>query len=73
MKTYGEVAFLTSPRDGGEWSGSRPGRFTPGERTLGTPWIGSQMGPRASLDAVENTKILHLSGIEPCRNTYWAG
>jgi hypothetical protein len=29
----------TSALDGGEWSASRPGRFTPGERTPGTHWI----------------------------------
>jgi hypothetical protein len=45
MKTYGrvEVQFhtvLTSAVDGGEWSASRPGRFTPGESAPGTHWIG---------------------------------
>jgi hypothetical protein len=39
MKTYGGVdvqieAFLTSALAGGEWSVSRPGHFTPGERAL---------------------------------------
>jgi hypothetical protein len=33
-------AFLTSSQDGEEWSVSRPGRFTPRERTLDTCWIG---------------------------------
>jgi hypothetical protein len=28
--------FLTSALQGGEWSASRPGRFTPGERVLST-------------------------------------
>jgi hypothetical protein len=37
MKTYEGVetqlyAFLTSALDGGEWSASRPGGFTPGEK-----------------------------------------
>jgi hypothetical protein len=37
MKAYGRVdveihIFLTSALAGGEWSASRPGRFTPGER-----------------------------------------
>jgi hypothetical protein len=27
--------FLTSALDGGEWSASRTGRFTPGEMALG--------------------------------------
>jgi hypothetical protein len=37
MKTYGGIdpPFLTSTLDGGEWSNSRPGRFTPGERAPG--------------------------------------
>jgi len=29
--------FLTSALDGGEWSASRAGRFTPGEMALGAP------------------------------------
>jgi hypothetical protein len=49
MKTYGGVevyvhVFLTSALVGGEWSASRPGRFTPGkgaryplDRRLGMP------------------------------------
>jgi hypothetical protein len=44
MKAYGEVdvqihIFLTSVLDGGEWSASRPDRFTPGEGAQGTYWI----------------------------------
>jgi hypothetical protein len=50
-------AFLTSALDEGEWSASRPGRFTPRERALGTHWIGGWLGPRAVLDAVVNRKI----------------
>jgi hypothetical protein len=57
MKTYGEVevylhAFLSSALDGGEWSASRPGRFTPRERAPGTHCIGGWVGPRAVLEAV---------------------
>jgi hypothetical protein len=68
MKEYGVVevqfdAFLTSALDGGEWSASHPGRFTPRERAPGTHWIGGWMGPRAGLDAVVNRKIP-----SPCRN-----
>jgi hypothetical protein len=37
--------FLTSALAGGEWSPSRPCRFTPS-----THWIGCWVGPRASLD-----------------------
>jgi hypothetical protein len=55
MKAYWGVevylhVFLTSVPDGGEWSASRPGRFTPGEKAAGTHWIGGWVGPRAGLD-----------------------
>jgi hypothetical protein len=45
--------FFTPALHGGEWSTSRPGRFTPGERVPGTHWIGGLVGPRAGLDVVE--------------------
>jgi len=32
--------FLIWTLDGGEWSASRPGRFTPRERASGARWIG---------------------------------
>jgi hypothetical protein len=51
--------FLTSALVGGEWSASRPGRFTPG-----THWIGGWVGPRTGLDGVEMREILTLSGLE---------
>jgi hypothetical protein len=62
MKTYGGVdvwahVSLTSALVGGEWSASRPGRFTPGKRALGTHWIG-RVGPRAGLDDMEKWKFL---------------
>jgi hypothetical protein len=56
--------FLTSALVGGEWSASRPGRFTPGERAPGTHWIGGWVGPRAGLDDVEKRKFLTLPGLE---------
>jgi hypothetical protein len=37
---YSSAHSLTSAVDGGEWSASRPGRFTPRERAPGTHWIG---------------------------------
>jgi hypothetical protein len=57
MKTYWGVevwlyTFLTSALDGGEWSASQPGRFTPNERAPGTHCIGGWVGPRAVLDTV---------------------
>jgi hypothetical protein len=53
-------AFLTSALDGGEWSASRPGRFTPRERAPGTHWIGGRVGSRAVLDTVVKRKIPSL-------------
>jgi hypothetical protein len=49
--------FLTLAYDGGEWSASCPGHFTPRERVPGTRWIGGWEGPRASLDMVVMRKI----------------
>jgi hypothetical protein len=62
-KMYGVVeawfhSFLISALGGGEWSVSRPGRFTPGVH-----WIGGCVGPRADMDAAKN--ILPLLEIEP--------
>jgi hypothetical protein len=55
--------FLTSALVGGEWSDSRPGRFTPGEISLGTHWIGLWVGPEAGLDDVKRN-FLTLPGLE---------
>jgi hypothetical protein len=48
---------LTSALDGGEWSASRSGRFTPRERARGTHWIGDWVGLRAVLGVVVDRKI----------------
>jgi hypothetical protein len=61
MKAYGGVdvyihIFLTSTLVGGEWSASRTGRFTPGERTTGTHWW---VGPRAGLDDVKRKFLIY--------------
>jgi hypothetical protein len=58
-------SFLSSALDGGKWSASRPGRFTPRERAPGTHWIGAWVGPTAGLDFVEKRKMLH------CREPNW--
>jgi hypothetical protein len=55
MKAYGGVdvkihIFLTSKPVGGEWSASRPGRFTLVETALGTHWIRGWVDPRVGLD-----------------------
>jgi hypothetical protein len=55
--------FLTSALVGGEWSASRTGHLTTGERTPGTHYLGSWVGPREGLDDVE--KILDLPTLEP--------
>jgi hypothetical protein len=69
MKTYWGMeiylhAFLTSALDGGEWWASRPVRFTPKKRALGTHWIGGWADPSAGLDAVVKRKIP-----SPCRDS----
>jgi len=65
---YNSTHSLTLVLDGGEWSPSRPGRFTPKERAPGTHWIGGWTGPRAVLDAGGEEKknpVITLPGIEP--------
>jgi hypothetical protein len=53
------------PRIGeGEWSASRPCRFTSGEITSGTHWIEGSVDPRAGLDGVEKRKFWTLAGLE---------
>jgi hypothetical protein len=54
---YSSTHSLTSVLDGGEWSVSQPGRFTPREKAPGTHWIGGWVGSRAGLDAVVKRKI----------------
>jgi hypothetical protein len=56
--------FLTSALVGGEWSASRPGRFTPEERAPGTHWIGGWVDLRAGQDDLEKIKFLTLPGLE---------
>jgi hypothetical protein len=58
------LATISSALVGGEWSASRPGRFTLGERAPGTHCIGSWVGPRDGLDDVEKRKFLTLPGLE---------
>jgi hypothetical protein len=48
---------LTSALDRGEWSASRPSRFTPREIAHGTGCIGGWVGPRAGLGAMEKRNI----------------
>jgi hypothetical protein len=69
MKTYGGVhvhrhVFLASALAGGEWSASRPGGLTPGERLPHTNLMGGWLGPRTGLNDVERTKIWPLPRLE---------
>jgi hypothetical protein len=54
---YSSTHSWTLALDGGEWSASRPGRFTPRERAPGTHCIGGWVGPRDVLDTVVRRKI----------------
>jgi hypothetical protein len=56
--------FLISALVGGEWSTSRPGSFTPGERAPGTHWIGGWVDLTAGLEDLEKRKFLTLPGLE---------
>jgi hypothetical protein len=49
---------------GGEWSATRPGRFTPVERVASTHWIGHWVDPNARLEEVEKRKFLILPGLK---------
>jgi hypothetical protein len=48
---------FTTALDGGEWSASHHGRFTPRETAPGNHWTGDWVGPRTVLDAVVKRKI----------------
>jgi hypothetical protein len=69
MKTYGGVdvqiyVFLTSAVVAGEWSASRPCRFTPEEKAPGSRWIGGWVGPKTGLYDVERTETFPVLGLE---------
>jgi hypothetical protein len=53
---------MTSALDGGEWSASRPGRFTPREKAPGTQWTGGCVGPRAVFrDTMTSVEVTYIS------------
>jgi hypothetical protein len=54
---YSSTHSLTSALEGGEWSASRPSRFTPRERAPGAHWIGGFVGSRAVQNAVVKRKF----------------
>jgi hypothetical protein len=55
---------MTSALVRGEWSALRPDRFTPGDITPATLWMGGWVGPRAGVDDVEKRKFLTVPGLE---------
>jgi hypothetical protein len=55
---------LPSAVVGDEWSVSRLGRFTPGERSPSTHWIGGWVGPRVTMDNIDKKIFLTLSRLE---------
>jgi hypothetical protein len=66
MKAYRGVdvyihTFLTSVLDGGEWSASRPGRYTPGE-SPGCPLDKRLGGPQSRTGRRGVEKILDPTG-----------
>jgi hypothetical protein len=68
MKAYERVdiyipVFFASALVGGVVSFA-PRPLYPGERALGTHWIGGWMGPGSGLDDVERRKILPPPGLE---------
>jgi hypothetical protein len=72
--------FLTSALDGGEWSASRPCRFTPGERAPWYPLDRRLVGPQSCSGRCGEKTNLELLGIESrlsspyiaCCYTSWA-
>jgi hypothetical protein len=54
--------FLISALVGGEWSGSRPGRFTVGEVLSDTRWREGWVSHRTDPDKREKKKIVDPSG-----------
>jgi hypothetical protein len=65
--------FLNSALDGGEWSASHPGRFTPRETAQATHLTGGCMGHTADLDTGEEKLAStgnRSSAIEPVARRY---
>jgi hypothetical protein len=69
IKAYcgsGGIPPRISALDGGEWSASSPGHFTPREGTPATHWIGGWVVPRAGINAGgEEKNSQPLPGLEP--------
>jgi len=52
---YEKKTFVASAVDAGEWSISRPGRFTPPGKNGGTHWVGGWVGSAVGLDVKKMT------------------
>jgi hypothetical protein len=68
MKSYRLVevqlhTFITSALRGGEWSASRPGRFTPERKNASTHWMGGWAGHRTDHDVSEEEHNLFLLAV----------
>jgi hypothetical protein len=60
-------AFLTSVLDGGEYTGSRTGCFTPGEKNPDTRWIcgwGGWECPRFGLDTFLIIMVISIKALK---------
>jgi hypothetical protein len=66
---YRSTIILTSALVGGEWSASRHGRFTPGERASCTHWIGGWVDLRAGLGDLEKREFLTIPGLKPFKKS----
>ena len=66
--TWWMTAFLTSALDGGGWSASRTGRFTPGKKSSGTHRIGRSVGPQGPSGRFgEEKNVSHMPEFESFR------
>jgi len=54
----------------GDWSTSRLGRFTPGERTAGAYWTGGRVGPSAGLDFTDKRNFFVPTAVSGLTMTF---
>jgi hypothetical protein len=63
-RVYIDPYFLELGASYCEWSASRFGRFTPGERVPVSDWVGGWVDPRSGLDDMKKRKFLTLPGLK---------
>jgi len=68
---YYPTHSLTSALDGGEWSASRPGRFTPPGRHPGMHWVGGWWAPQPVSMRWRREKCLPLPGMQARSSSPW--